>query len=657
MKKIISTLILILFIQSAWSQATYYWVGGTNQSSFTSGSNWNTALDGSGTSRSTANNMDVLIIDGSNIGGTTPSTGAITAAIGAATFGRLILQNGADLAFTRTTSGTSTITIGDHPDGHDLVVFSGCTLRLKGTVGNIVIVPNNNAGSSNNPPATTSATFMIYGTVVMEEGTSGSVGNNRFTSRFKGAMTFASGSKLITQTAYGFYPFGTSGSSTTPINGGVVFEAGSEFYYNGGLSPFGSNSISNFTNFMPGSKLYFRATPGTNFFSNKTFGDVVIENNTTVTADGSISRIDTLRIESGSTFITHVSGTTPIMGNLVNNGTFRVPLADPDRNNRLLMAGTAPQFIGGTGTYTLADFVVSNESTVTLQKSIQADSSAVVMGTLLTGSNSVNGAALNIKSPASYNITGNLNTDSIIIKNISDLTNVEVGMSVSGTGIQPNTVIVNYSSTGTITLSKPVTGSVTYGGTAQSLTIYNGQGVLPVKFGAISGSYYESKVRLEWNILTEINIASYVIERSANGNDFSAIGNVKAANKKTYQFTDAQPNAGINYYRIKAIATDGEVTYSSVIVIATKKSIPEFAINPNPVKGRTMNVAVSGLSRSNYTLVVLNANGQSVYVKDLGILQESGTISIQLPAIVSAGIYNVILKGTDLQLRKAIIIQ
>src|SRR5205085_3484283 len=93
MKKSLFTVLLVVTAGIMYGQTTYYWVGGTAPTSFTSNSNWNTQLNGLGSARSAAAANDVLIFDGTNVGGTTPATGLVVATISSTNFGRLILQN------------------------------------------------------------------------------------------------------------------------------------------------------------------------------------------------------------------------------------------------------------------------------------------------------------------------------------------------------------------------------------------------------------------------------------------------------------------------------------------------------------------------------------------------------------------------------------
>jgi hypothetical protein len=660
MKKLIFTLIAAIAVQVCFSQVTYYWVGGTTPAAggWNTGTNWNTALDGSGTTRATTATSDILVFDGTNVGGSAPTTGTVNVSLTSQTIGKLVLQNNANVGLSRNGSGsTTTLTIGDDPNGDDLVVFPGCTLRLRGLTGSILLVLSSNAGASNSPPATTSATARIYGNIVLEEGDA--TYQNRFTSRYKGAFVFASGSTLTANAGYAYYPFGSTGSSTTPAANGVTFEAGSSYYYYGGLSPFGSNSTSFLVEFQQGSKFYFRGTPAANMFGNRSYSDVVVDNNATVTSNGSLQRIDSLRVETGATFITNTSGVTPIHGNIVINGTFKVPDTDPNRDNKVVIAGPATQTLSGTGTVILADLITSDASKLTLQKSITIDSVNRIIGTFTGTGYTVSGSAVTTtKAPASLNITGNLNVDSFLVKNISDFTGIEIGMSVTGSGIPANTVIINTSTTNnTFTLSKAVTGAATYAGSAVALNVFNAQGVLPVKFTSFTAALDGSKVKLTWNIATEDNVSTYVVERSANGKEFSSIASVKAAQLNSYNAIDEQPLKGANFYRIKAVDNDGRTAYTSIVKLSTSTTKGEISINPNPIAGRSFMLNLNNVSNDIYSLTLINGGGQKVYAQTLGRINGSANTSINLPQSIKPGMYSIVISSNDQQIIQRIIIQ
>jgi hypothetical protein len=73
MKRILLTMLMITIIGFSFGQTTYYWVGGATPVSIHTTTNWNTALNGAGSPRSSSTGAaDILVFDGSNIGGATP---------------------------------------------------------------------------------------------------------------------------------------------------------------------------------------------------------------------------------------------------------------------------------------------------------------------------------------------------------------------------------------------------------------------------------------------------------------------------------------------------------------------------------------------------------------------------------------------------------
>src|SRR5687767_9566456 len=139
MKRILLTMLLTMSIAFAYSQTTYYWVGGATPVSIHTVANWNTALNGSGSARVSATGAtDVLIFDGTNIGGATPATGLVSGPVdGGMTCAQLKFINNANVRLGRT-SGTGTITIsGDGNPSEDFLIESGSTLAIFSATGSV----------------------------------------------------------------------------------------------------------------------------------------------------------------------------------------------------------------------------------------------------------------------------------------------------------------------------------------------------------------------------------------------------------------------------------------------------------------------------------------------------------------------------------------
>jgi Secretion system C-terminal sorting domain len=73
-------------------------------------------------------------------------------------------------------------------------------------------------------------------------------------------------------------------------------------------------------------------------------------------------------------------------------------------------------------------------------------------------------------------------------------------------------------------------------------------------------------IDLNWSVATATNFDKYVVERSADGKDFTRLGDVKSKSNQaaTYRFSDDKPLVGTNYYRLKMVDTDGKTTYSTI---------------------------------------------------------------------------------------------
>lgn len=81
------------------------------------------------------------------------------------------------------------------------------------------------------------------------------------------------------------------------------------------------------------------------------------------------------------------------------------------------------------------------------------------------------------------------------------------------------------------------------------------------------------------------DVTNYLIEESNNAKEFKTISSIKNDNKEVYSLNHT-PNFAINYYRVKAIANNGNTKYSNTIAINTKISKDALEIFPNPVQSQ-----------------------------------------------------------------------
>jgi hypothetical protein len=438
---------------------TYYWIGNTAQASFSATSNWNTQLDGSGDLRSVAGAQpdDILIVDGSNVGGSIlPAvTGTINVTIAttaANTFAQLKLQNNASILMQRPAGGggTGVLTIsGDGTSDPDWVVPTGCSITLNSPLadGNV----NINLASP--------ATGLVGGSITLSN-----TGTHRITSQTTNGLVFTSGGTFNSAgiPASAAYPFG---SSSQGVQHGVVFEAGANLIVTGNRSPMGNTSTFQSCSMLPGSNTYFRsnASSASGSWANlKTYGNIFIQSNASFTSDGPFYKIDSLTIDNGCTLTTHTSGNTPILGNLTVNGTLISPVGS---SNVIVMGGNVPQTIAGTGTITVASLTVANFSDVTLARSVAIAGTASINGKInfgATGQLTGSGAFSSRVQSTAATVTGNTIAGSYQVTGVVGALSGNTGLAISGTGLSPNTNVVGFSATNaTINLSKPALATAT----------------------------------------------------------------------------------------------------------------------------------------------------------------------------------------------------
>ena len=453
MKKFLFTILLIMTAIFTYGQTTYYWVGGTaGTTGINTGSNWNTDPGGLGSSRpSSIGATDILIFDGTNLGGSTPATGAaIVLASGGITCAQVKFVNNVNITLLRPTSGTSTIILAGEL-GEDFVIDAGSSLFINSPLGSIRFTLQTTVNACRVSGVLSVITSQQ---IRFENGISGAAGT----------FVFKNGSSFTTNITSGSssYAFGNSSQSSEKW---VVFEDGAHLYYQGGYSPMGSTSGYSAIDFRPGSVWHHRADNPLSgfgsFFNNKSFGSIIVENNATLTADGPIYRINNLTVNSGSTFKVHSSGQTAIMGNLTVNGSLT---ADAGTSNELILAGNTPQLVSGTGTINVPAIIVSDKSSVTLSNNIALETTAAIIGKMNFTNRQLTGtAAFTAKAATAATAgTGNLTSGSYLIKANTGFTGNVRGFTISGAGVPANTVIIDLSSTGdSIYISQPATATAT----------------------------------------------------------------------------------------------------------------------------------------------------------------------------------------------------
>jgi hypothetical protein len=117
---------------------------------------------------------------------------------------------------------------------------------------------------------------------------------------------------------------------------------------------------------------------------------------------------------------------------------------------------------------------------------------------------------------------------------------------------------------------------------------------------------------LNWQTASEKDNQGFTVERSLNGTDYAAIGQVKGFGTtnavRNYAFTDATPTTGVNYYRLRQADFNGKESLSKVVSVISGKN---FLVLKNTLVQNLLDVTVGEDQKG--PLSIFNVSGQLVY--------------------------------------------
>ena len=160
--------------------------------------------------------------------------------------------------------------------------------------------------------------------------------------------------------------------------------------------------------------------------------------------------------------------------------------------------------------------------------------------------------------------------------------------------------------------------------------------------------------KITWSTSQEINTSHFVVERSTDSRNYTAIGQVTAAgnsnNTRNYSFIDNTPTRGINYYRLRIVDTDSRAKFSAVRNVRNEGTA-DVAVYPNPVSD-VLQVNITSDKLDKASISVSDMNGKLVSVKAISLNEGANYININT-ANLSSGTYVIKIQlNNDLVVRK-----
>jgi autotransporter-associated beta strand protein len=191
----------------------------------------------------------------------------------------------------------------------------------------------------------------------------------------------------------------------------------------------------------------------------------------------------------------------------------------------------------------------------------------------------------------------------------------------------------------------PWTGaqSTTFGAFAIASTDFNNP--LPITINYFNGIKQNGNHLLNWKVTcTSTPFATIEMERSIDGRNYSSIYSIYATAlrcQQPFDYTDASPAAGVNYYRLKMTDANGKITYSSTVsLLNASKGIDILSIAPNPIVGGKFDLRVSAAQKTQMDIIITDMQGRVMQKRTVSMIAGFNAIPVNVSRFAT-GTYQV----------------
>ncbi len=166
---------------------------------------------------------------------------------------------------------------------------------------------------------------------------------------------------------------------------------------------------------------------------------------------------------------------------------------------------------------------------------------------------------------------------------------------------------------------------------------------VPITLEYFKGSKQGKLNMFEWKVNCTSTQAIFTLERSSDGIRFNGIGGFTATQDRCLQafnYTDASPLSGVNYYRLKITDVDGKSAYSSTISLLNKETGFAFVNMVPSVVTNTTVLNINSDINDKIQLVITDASGRQVQTQQAVLVPGGNPITINAGKLAS-GVYQV----------------
>lgn len=165
---------------------------------------------------------------------------------------------------------------------------------------------------------------------------------------------------------------------------------------------------------------------------------------------------------------------------------------------------------------------------------------------------------------------------------------------------------------------------------------------VPLAIGVVyfRGTKQNHVHNLTWKVnCTNSSKATMTLERSGDGRNFTSINTITANAVRcldAFYYDDVNPLPGINYYRLKSVDDNGNITYSSIVTLLNKEKGFEIVnISPNPTVNGQFKLNVTTTQQTKMDVIITDMAGKVVSKKAVTLANGFNAIDMNVSNLAS----------------------
>ncbi|MGN6534065.1 MAG: T9SS type A sorting domain-containing protein, partial [Ginsengibacter sp.] len=246
----------------------------------------------------------------------------------------------------------------------------------------------------------------------------------------------------------------------------------------------------------------------------------------------------------------------------------------------------------------------------------------------------------------SYNLTGVVNQNYRFVFNASGLENAGINGFVEDTYTKTRTAL---NLDGNTEVDFTVDGVAGSKAANRFRIVFQQMRVMPVTFTSVKATSKNATVAVEWKVENQSKLQQYEVEKSSDGSQFTKVASIAANNNASsvYSWTDENPVAGNNYYRIRSVDLNGATAYTSIVKAEIVKINGQMKVYPNPAVDAKVSLELNNAPAGVYYARLFNPLGQVIVSQKIVHQAGTSTETIKWNNAAARGIYQLEIAKPD----------